>query len=409
MSRNRINSPMAFTKFDTMISVQEAKEKIRQHSQPLAAAILPLDAAAGKTLAAEVRSPLDIPAYPQSSMDGYAIFYDGSRDGRPVTGEIPAGRTTAFQLQPGKAVRIFTGAPVPPGADTVVMQEKCRVTDGLLYILDEQLKKGDNVRPAGSEIGRGAIGLEPGTTLSPAAIGFLAGIGITEVPVYPSPAISILITGNELQAPGSPLGYGQVYESNSFSLQAALRQVGITEIAVFHVGDDPSMLGDTLREALEKSDLVLLTGGVSVGDYDFTLEAAERNGVSAIFHKIKQRPGKPLFFGTRDEKLVFGLPGNPSSVLTCFYEYVLEAISIQQNKDLRLRPRFLALEKGYTKNHGFTHFLKGIEQGETVKALDGQESYKLNSFARANCLIVIPEDVTVSEAGSLVEIHPLPQ
>lgn len=409
MNRNSIYSFMAFKKFDTMISVQEAKEKIRQHSQPLAAAIVPLDAAAGKILATEIRSPLDIPAYPQSSMDGYALFYDGSSDGRPVTGEIPAGKTTAFELQPGKAVRIFTGAPVPPGADTVVMQEKCRVTDGLLYIIDEQLKKGDNVRPAGSEIGRGAIGLEPGTTLSPAAIGFLAGIGITEVSVYPSPAISILITGNELQAPGLPLEYGQVYESNSFSLKAALQQAGITEITVFNVGDDPGMLADTLGEALEKSDLVLLTGGVSVGDYDFTLEAAARNGVRAIFHKIKQRPGKPLFFGTRGEKLVFGLPGNPSSVLTCFYEYVLEAISIQQNKDLRLRPKFLALEKGYSKNPGFTHFLKGIEQGETVKALDGQESYKLNSFARANCLIVIPEDATVSEAGSLVEIHPLPQ
>ena len=393
-----------------MISVTAAKELIQKNSIPLPPVQCKLGTGIGKILAADIFSPLDIPAYPQSSMDGYAISFDswkatGELD---LFGEIAAGRGDTFQLPAGKAVRIFTGAPVPPGADTVIMQEKCRVADDQLFIEDGLLKKGDNVRPTGSEISSGALALEKGTLLTPAAIGFLAGIGITDINVYPSPAVSIIVTGNELQTPGNPLGYGQVYESNSLSLSAALSQASITNPNVYRVEDQLEALAKTLEYALEHSDIVLLTGGISVGDYDFTLKATQQCGVETIFHKIKQKPGKPILFGRKGSKLVFGLPGNPASVLTCFYEYVLEAIGILQNRNIALRQEFVPLARPYKKSAGITHFLKGLLVEDTVHSLDAQESYKLNSFAKSNCLILIPENSTECQAGEFVEIHRLP-
>jgi molybdopterin molybdotransferase len=162
--------------------------------------------------------------------------------------------------------------------------------------------------------------------LSPAAIGFLAALGIARVRVYRRPAISMVITGNELQLPGKELLYGQVYEANSFMLKAALQQLHFGDIPVFYADDHLGRLTSTLQSALSTSDVVLLCGGISVGDYDFVLQAATDCDVEKLFHKVKQRPGKPLYFGRKENKIVFGLPGNPSSVLTCFYEYVIEGL-----------------------------------------------------------------------------------
>ncbi|HEY0750576.1 MAG TPA: molybdopterin molybdotransferase MoeA, partial [Chitinophagaceae bacterium] len=277
-----------------------------------------------------------------------------------------------------------------------------------LIIDDPFLKIGDNVRPRGSEITKGSIALEKGSRLSPAAIGFIAGIGITELTVYPSPVVSIIVTGNELQVPGEPLLYGQVYESNSYSLKAALSKSGVSVSEIYRVEDQLESLRSTLTQALLKSDIVLITGGISVGDYDFTLKASLLCGVEQVFHKIKQKPGKPIFFGKKGNKLVFGLPGNPSSVLTCFYEYVLEAISIQQNRNVTLETQKLPLLNALSKPAGIVHYLKGLHDGKTVRSLDAQESYKLNSFAKANCLIVLHEDIIVCQPYDLVEVHLLP-
>jgi molybdopterin molybdotransferase len=226
--------------------------------------------------------------------------------------------------------------------------------------------------------------------------------------VFPPPAVTIIITGNELQNPGQPLAYGQVYDSNSFALTAALQQNGIRQIKVVTVPDVLDQLTDALQQALELSDLVLLTGGVSVGDYDFVLEAATRCGITTRFHKIKQRPGKPLFFGTEASKLVFGLPGNPSSVLTCFYMYVLPAIIAMSGKQYGLLEKQVPLSKSYRKAAGLTHFLKGYYDGNTVLPLGAQESYRMRSFAAANCLIEIEEQVTDCIEGTKVNIHLLP-
>ncbi|WP_240040774.1 molybdopterin molybdotransferase MoeA [Pseudocnuella soli] len=394
----------------TMIGTEEAGAIIAAHVQPLEAVVLPLADAARLVLAEDVMAPLRIPAFPQSSMDGYAFSFAGwqAHNTLHIDGVVPAGSNEQIQLQPQTATRIFTGAPVPHGADTVVMQEKVHVEGSMLHILDAQLQLGANVRPAGSEMEAGELALPKGSPLSAAAVGFLAGLGITQVPVVPNPTITIIVTGNELQQPGRPLAYGQVYESNSFALTTALSSVHITNVAGRQVHDDPAALANVLGAALNESDVVLLTGGVSVGDYDFVIGAATQNGVTPLFHKIKQRPGKPLFMGMQGKKLVFGLPGNPSSVLTCFYLYVLPALSRLTGRGLTLKKLQVPLRKPYKKAAGITHFLKGAWDGQTAIPLNAQESYKMRSFAQANCLIQVDENIETCVEDDLVTIHLLP-
>jgi len=393
-----------------MISVDDAKKVILKHAAVLPPARFALQQAAGMVLAEQIVSSLNIPAYPQSSMDGYAFSFREWKEHKSlkIDGELAAGSNETFTLPPNNAVRIFTGAPVPPGADTVVMQEKIKIDNDCLVIEDENILSGSNVRATGSEIKAGELALAKDTLLTPAAIGFLAGIGITEVLVYPLPAVSIIVTGNELQTPGQPLLQGQVYESNSFSLQAALKQLHITATKVFKAEDTLETVTRVIEEALLQSDIVFLSGGVSVGNYDFVAEAASQNGIEKIFHKIKQRPGKPFYFGKKGNKLIFGLPGNPASVLTCFYEYIEPAIKKIGKQNSALLAMQAPLAKPFKKAAGLTHFLKGFYDGKIVTALNAQESYRLSSFANANCLIKIDEEITTREKGDMVEIHLLP-
>ncbi len=389
-----------------LINVAEAKKIIEEKTQTLQPVLTALKDSVGKTLATDVYAPVNIPAFTQSGMDGYALSFS-SGNTLPITGEQAAGAKTFATLEPGKAVRIFTGAVVPEGADTVVMQEKTKVVNGFLHI-ESEIKLGDNVRLPGTEIEKDALALSAGTTLTPASIGFLAGMGIAEVAIIPSPRISIIVTGNELQAPGTVPEFGKVYESNSFGLIAALQQLHIKDITVYQSEDDVDTLTKTLQTALDSSDMVLMTGGVSVGDYDFTVKVSENCGMQKIFHKIKQKPGKPIFFGTKETILFFGLPGNPASVLTCFYEYVIVALEKLTARSLQLKTITVPLNASYKKTADLTHFLKGIYDGEKVDLPQGQESYKLNSFAKANCLVVIPETTTEVQTNENIEIHLLP-
>jgi molybdopterin molybdotransferase len=394
-----------------MISVTAAKNMIRANATALPPVTIPLQQAAGRVLAADVFAVTDIPAFNQSAMDGYALSFAGFELHKTLTihGEVPAGAPELSQLQPNQAMRIFTGAPTPAGADTVVMQEKVEVNKDQLYILDDQLKAGTNVRIKGSEIKAGELVLSKGQKLTPAAVGFLATTGVPEVTVFPTPAMSIIVTGNELQQPGKTLLYGQVYECNSFQLRAALQALQIGEVPLFEAKDDPQVVKDSLQYALDNSDVVLLTGGVSVGNYDFVPEAAAACGVVTLFHKLKQRPGKPLFVGRKGNKWVFGLPGNPSSVLTCFYEYVITALEQLMQLPPVLKTIQVPLSKPYSKNAVLTFFLKGYYDGQTVAPLDSQESYRLRSFAMANCLLCLPEEKMEYNAGDLVEVHLLPE
>jgi len=400
-----------------MISVHEAKEIVSNSTPELAAVKTVLSEADGKVLAEDVLALVDIPAFPQSSMDGYAFSFEGWKQHKKlkIVGEVAAGANKKISLTAGDAVRIFTGGAVPMGADTVVMQEKAKAHNEELIIEDETLQVGTSVRPKGSEIKAGTLALEKESTLSPAAIGFLAGIGIAEVKVYPNPSISIIITGNELQQPGKRLEQGQVYESNSFMLKAVLKQLQIEQVQVSYAVDNPKIVTSSLQKALRENDVVLLTGGISVGDYDFVLQATKECEVEKLFHRVKQRPGKPLYFGMKavqDDtvtKLVFALPGNPSSVLTCFYQYVALALEKLSRRKKILRSFRAPLSRPFQKTAGLTHFLKGVYDGMTATPLDAHESYRLRSFAIANCLIQVDEDITSLKEGEMVDVYLLPR
>lgn len=393
-----------------MISVTDAKKIIEESSFTASPVHLPIQEAGGLVLADNCYALIDLPSFPQSSMDGYAFLYGGWAPGKRLrlSGESAAGSNRVTKILPGEAMRIFTGAVVPEGADTVLMQEKSMTENGELLITDDNLRPGDNIRPLGAEIKRGALALTKTTMLTPAAIGYLAGVGIADVPVYPKPVVSIIVTGNELISPGQPLRFGQVYEANSYTLSTALNQLGIAGVKKYYCGDDPDKLSQVLENALSNSDLVLMTGGVSVGDYDFTLRAASQCGVETLFHKIKQRPGKPIFFGKKDTGLLFGLPGNPASVLTCFYLYVVPVIEKYMGKKSSLQIIKAVSGSLVDKPAGISWFLKGKVEDGIAKTLDAQESYRLSSFARANCLIQLGEDQTVCKPGETVNIHLLP-
>ena len=394
-----------------MISVEEAKRIIASNIQPLAAKKLPIVDAMGLVLAEDIVSPINIPSFRQSSMDGYAYRFEDWKVGEKLklSTEVPAGSPSKKKLKRNAAARIFTGAVVPEGADTVVMQEKVKINDEGILIEDATILQGENVRPIGMEIKAGDLALAKSTLLKPAAIGLLASLGITKILVYPKPKISIIITGNELVRPGNELGFGQVYDSNSFMLKSALEGLGIHQVVLYYVKDSLKSLNKKLEKALEESDLVFLAGGISVGDYDFVLQATIDNGVEKLFHRIKQRPAKPLYFGKKGNKYVFGFPGNPASGLSSFYLYALPAIAGLMNKETSIRQKQVPLAKSFRKKKGLTHFLKGYYNGSTAIILEGQESFRLRSFAQSNCLIQIDEELEFCEEGSFVPIYLLPK
>jgi molybdopterin molybdotransferase len=392
-----------------MVSVEEAYNIIRDNIQPLAAIPIKLEEAAGYVLDTDIFSPVNVPGFLQSSMDGYAFAYTNGYQDSPlqISSMLQAGSSELLEVTEGKAVRIFTGAPLPQGADTVVMQEKTILQNHSITITDSNLIPGVNVRQVGADILKDSLTLTKGTLLTPATISVLASMGFSEVSVINQPSLHIIVTGNELQAIGKPLTSGQVYESNSPMLVAALQQLGIKKISVEKVSDSLDTITTALQNSIAQSDVTLLVGGISVGDYDFVLEATQRNGVEPLFYKVKQKPGKPLYLGKKGKQVVVALPGNPASALSCFYLYVtrvIDALSGTQNAPLI---ESAPITNDYQKPAGFTHFLKGYynRKQKQVHLLTGQESYKMHSFAQANCFVELGETETEVKKGEIVEIH----
>ena len=304
-----------------LISVEKALSLIDETVEQLNVRQRNVADSCGTVLVEDVVSPIDMPPFPQSAMDGYAIRFNET-DTFQLQGEIKAGDDHEPALKPGEAVRIFTGAAVPTTASAVARQEDVRVVSGSI-VIDPVPKAFANIRPQAEQIRANNVALEKGHVLNPASIGFLATLGITQVNTYAKPSVAILVTGNELVKPGTPLRFGQIYESNAAMLVSALRDQGIEDIAVFTVPDQYETTRDQLAQILRSHDLVLCSGGISVGDYDFVGKALRELGVNEVFYKVKQKPGKPLFFGKTDNTLVFALPGNPAAALTCFYIYVV--------------------------------------------------------------------------------------
>jgi molybdopterin molybdotransferase len=390
-----------------MISVETARKIIQEHTKALPPQRIALKNALGFVLAENISSPINTPPFDQSAMDGYAFSFADWKEGQELNlaGIVAAGDSGENKLPVGSTCRIFTGAPVPPGADTVVMQEKVSVTEKGILILDSVIQQSANVRPQGSETKKGEVAMLASTRLTPAALGYLANLGITEVSVFPAPKVSVIITGKELTQPGNPLTAGKIYDSNSLSLAALLQQNNISDAKIFWVDDEKEATKTIIQQALAQSDLIILTGGISVGDYDYVNEALTECGVEELFHKIKQKPGKPLYFGEKGNLPVFALPGNPAAVLTCFYEYVLPCLKLLQGEKQSVLSLQLPLLKSYNKKKGLTHFLKGRVEGKGVMPLSGQESYKLNSFSIANCIIELEEEKEIFEEGELVSVQ----
>ena len=391
-----------------LVSVSQARALIASSLPQIKPSLKELMHSTGLAAAEDIFSPLDIPAFDQSSMDGYAIYAEDIKGPLAVQGVIAAGDGNPELLQRNHAMRIFTGAPLPAGADTIVMQEKVVVDASGITVTDTDIGIGTHVRKLGSELKKGELVLKKGTVITAPVTGLLASLGISSISVYPRLAVCLIATGNELQMPGQPLERGQVYESNIYFLQAALKPYAENLKSVLYVRDDLEAIQEALAGALRDSDMVILTGGVSVGDYDFVRKAADQLGIHCKFHKVKQKPGKPLYFGTRENKIIFGLPGNPASVVSCFYEYVLPAVRYM----LHLPQEELVtavLKDNFKKVKGLTQFLKAyFEEGE-VEILEAQESYRQRSFAIANCLVALDENRLDYEKGETVMVRLLPK
>lgn len=385
-----------------MINVTEAIQLVLKNCSNTKIELLSLAAANGCILANLIFSPVDTPPFDQSAMDGYALSFTNwdKKSELLLTGEIIAGDKANRALAKSQTVKIYTGAPLPQGADTVVIMEKTIVNNKMVTITDEKLVKGSNVRLTGSQIKKGELALQKQQLLTPAAISFLASMGIEAVMVFSKPIISIIVTGKELVKPGDEATGGQIFESNSYGLIAALDQLKISAASVEIVEDDKNIIGDAIGRQL-KNDILIITGGISTGDYDFVEDALEANGVNKIFHKVKQKPGKPFYFGKAGNTLVFALPGNPAAVLTCFYTFIVPAIS-QFTKLDYFKTEMLPLQEDYKKKPGMTYFLKGKTNSGNVIILGNQESYKLNSFALADCLIELEEEKEFYKKGERV-------
>lgn len=387
-----------------MLTVKEAKQVLYSKVRTLHPVSIPLAESASMVIAEDVKSPIDMPGFLQSSMDGYAVNSFTTDQLLPLQDELPAGSNRALTLEQGKAIKVFTGGPVPAGATWVVQKEWVEEKNDGIIIRQAKQETGLNIRMPGSSIRKDTIVIRKGTCLHAYQIAMLASLGITSVSVFPAPKIALIITGNELIKPGNLLEYGQVYESNSIGLTAALKQLGVHQVQLTWVKD---ILADTkaaIDQALEWADLILLTGGVSVGDYDFVAAAAGQLGVNTIFHGVKQKPGKPLYAGQLNQKLMIGLPGNPSSVLHCFQQYVKPVI--QSIMGMPIPPAQQAkMAHAYEKNNSLDFFVKASLQNGVVTILEGQASYQVGAFSVANCWVELPAEEFRFSKGHLVTVY----
>ena len=391
-----------------MITVEEAFELLENNVIPTQISILcKTTNALGLVLAEDVSSPINMPPFRQSAMDGYALnIHNGSS--YTIIDEVKAGDGHHPILKVGDAVRIFTGSAVPNTANTVVIQEKVTADKNQLQ-LNNPVKLKENIRSKGEQIKEGDIALKKGTKLTPAAIGFLLTLGIIEVTVFKKPKIGLVITGNELIKAGQPLSYGKIYESNSGMLYTGLLGLGYTDVTQYKVKDDYNSTVMILDKVISENDMILITGGISVGDYDFVGKALLELGTEQVFYRVKQKPGKPLFFGKIKNKPIFALPGNPASALSNFYVYVhpaLEKLSGNLNFSINKGKAFLSDE--YLKKGDRAQFLKAYHKNGEVSILEGQSSAMLHTFAIANAIVYIPGEVSKYSKGDLITVLHLP-
>jgi molybdopterin molybdotransferase len=397
--------------------VDRARELIRSFLVPVAATErVGIRQSLGRVLAADIVSPLAVPGHDNSAMDGYAVrFADLSPDLETVLariGESFAGKPSGIVIGPGQCVRIFTGGVMPEGADAVVMQERTREEGDKVRVAPGAITKaGQNRRFAGEDLKAGQVVFRTGQLVHPAEIGMMASLGIGEVSVYRKLRVAFFSTGDELRSIGTALAEGEIYDSNRYTIYGMLKRLSCDILDMGVVPDQPDALEQAFVAAAACADVVITSGGVSVGEADFVKALLDKLG-EVLFWKIAMKPGRPLAYGRIGDAHFFGLPGNPVSVMVTFYEFVQDALRILQGRrDIAPLPTFkVRLAAPIRKVPGRTEFQRGIlasdgQGGFTVRTTGDQGSGILSSMSQANCFIVLSADTASCAIGDLVDVQ----
>lgn len=399
-----------------MIEPSKALKIILDETSPLALVQVDLLSAWGSALAEDIISTGKIPPFDNSAMDGYAVKFADAKEAskeNPIRLKVicdeAAGCSDELFIGAGQAIRIMTGAPIPSGADTVIKQEDTDMGRSEVAIF-APAKLGDNIRISGEDIGLGEKVLSTGQLLWAAELGVLASLGRAKVKVFKAPRVAILPTGDELLEVDEELVAGKIRNSNTYTLFGQVSEVAAYPIILKPAKDDLNLVKRAILSGLAEADVLLITGGVSVGDYDFVKEAMDQIGSNLKLWEVAQRPGKPLAFWKREGKLIFGLPGNPVSVMVCFEEYVRPTLLKMMGRSRIFRPKVMAaFEHDYKKKAGMTLFARAILRKEGDKylvSLTGpQGSGILKSMLLANSLAVLPPEASLIKAGDMVEVH----
>ena len=395
-----------------LMSLETALEEMLSRIIPLnETQTLPLLKSMGRVTARAVTSPLDVPGFDNAAMDGYAVRLAdvASGAGLPVAGKAFAGQPFSGEWPKGTAIRIMTGAPVPPGCEAVIMQEEAQTSDaGVRFTAD--VRAGQHIRRRGEDIRQGAVVMEAGQKLSAAELPLLASLGIAEVDVVRKPRVAIFSTGDELQLPGQPLAEGQIYDTNRLAVHLILDALGCDVVNLGIIRDDPNALRAAFQEADREADLVLSSGGVSVGEADYTKTLLEELGEIG-FWKLAIKPGKPFAFGRLASSWFCGLPGNPVSAAVTFYQLVRPLIAkLSGQKEVftpRLRVRAATRLK---KSPGRLDFQRGVLRTGAdglpeVVSTGHQGSHIFSSFTQGNCFIVLERERGNVEPGEWVEVE----
>jgi molybdopterin molybdotransferase len=404
---------------DRNLSVAEARAAIHAALRPITGSeTVPLQQALGRVLAADVVSPIDVPSHDNSAMDGYAFDGAALRPDAALAlvsvGTVYAGAPYAGTVGPGQCLRIMTGAVMPAGCDTVVPQELCRADGDYVRIEPGVIRPGENRRKRGEDLARGSAALKAGRVLRPADLGLVASLGFEAVAVHRRLRVALFSTGNEVRAPGQPLGPGCIYDSNRYSLIGALQRLGVDVLDLGLVPDDPAALRGTLQRAVAEADAVLTSGGVSVGDADYTRQLLAEMG-DVAFWKVAMRPGRPFAFGPLHgdggrTAWLFALPGNPVAALVTFYAFAREALLVLGGA----RPEPLVTlsarcTEGIRKRPGRTEFQRGVVERAAdglwqVRLTGSQGAGILRSLTEANALVVLGHEQGSVAAGEPVEV-----
>ncbi|HEX3255583.1 MAG TPA: gephyrin-like molybdotransferase Glp [Gaiellaceae bacterium] len=389
-----------------LISVADAQRLVLERAKRLDQERIPVERAAGRVLAEPAAALADLPPFPSSAMDGFAVRAGDAPVGAtlPVVGRIAAGAPADCALSTREAMAISTGGAVPDGADTVVPLELVDDAGGTIQI-HETVAQGGNVRPRGSDVRAGDVVLEPGVTLGPAQVGALAAAGVHEVQCTKRPRVGILVTGSELKPPGQELGHGEIYESNGLLLATALQLAGAVPAQLGVVGDDAEELERAMERALLGFDMLITSGGASVGPHDLVRETQAGLRVEEVFWGVAVKPGKPVAFGTRRDHLVFNLPGNPVSVLVTFELFVRPAVrALLGLPDPEPSYRQGVLATTVRRNRERDEFVRARSRREGDRILldpiEGQESHMIARAGKADALIAVEAGEGELAAGS---------